>query len=137
MTTNEYLLNAAFVLLVLRQARERELDRRSVILPLVLVFFVGAQFLHAPPTAGNDLVLIVALAAVGLALGLLGGFATHVRAAANGVALARVGWIAGGLLVAGIGSRMAFAFAIGHGFEPALRRFSVAHQIGAAAWPVA
>src|SRR5213592_933882 len=115
MTTSEYLLNAAFVLLVLRQARERELDRRSVIVPLVLMFFVGSQYLHTLPTGGNDLVLIVLLATVGLTLGVLGGFATHVRAS-NGVALARVGWIAGGLLVLGIGSRMAFAFAIGHGF---------------------
>ncbi len=62
MTTNEYLLNAAFVLLVLRQARERELDRRSVIVPLILMFFVGAQYLRSFPTVGNDLVLIVVLA---------------------------------------------------------------------------
>jgi hypothetical protein len=137
MTTSEYLLNAAFVLLVLRQSRERELDRRSVIVPLVLMFFVGSQYLHTLPTAGNDLVLIVGLAAVGLTLGVLGGFATQVRAGRGGVALARVGWIAGGLLVLGIGARMAFAFAIGHGLEPAVRGFSVAHQIGAAAWPVA
>jgi hypothetical protein len=136
MTTSDYLLNGVFVLLVLRQARERELDRRSVIVPLVLMLFVGAPYLHALPTAGNDLVLVVALAAVGLALGLLGGFATHVRAG-NGVALARVGWIAGGLLIAGIGSRMAFAFAVGHGLQPAVRSFSIAHEIGAAAWPVA
>jgi hypothetical protein len=137
MTTSEYLLNAAFVLLVLRQARERELDRRSVIVPLLLMFFVGAQYLHTLPTAGNDLLLIVGLALVGLTLGVTGGFATQVRAAEHGVALARVGWIAGGLLVLGIGARMAFAFAIGHGFEPAVRSFSIAHQIGAAAWPVA
>jgi hypothetical protein len=137
MTTSEYLLNAAFVLLVLRQAKERELDRRSVIVPLLLMFFVGAQYLHTLPTAGNDLVLIVGLAAVGLTLGMLGGFATQVRAGDKGVALARVGWIAGGLLVLGIGARMAFAFAVGHGFEPAVRSFSIAHQIGAAAWPVA
>jgi hypothetical protein len=137
MTTTEYLLNAAFVLLVLRQARERELDRRSVIIPLVIMFLVGAEYLHTLPTAGNDLVLIVLLGAVGLTLGVLGGFATHVRAGRSGVALARVGWIAGGLLVAGIGSRMAFAFAIDHGFEPAVRSFSIAHQIGRTAWPVA
>jgi hypothetical protein len=137
MTTSEYLLNAAFVLLVLRQARERELDRRSVIVPLVLMFFVGAQYLHTLPTAGNDLVLIVLLAAVGLTFGVLGGFATHVRASGNGLALARVGWIAGGLLVLGIGARMAFAFAVSHGFEPTVRNFSITHQIGAAAWPVA
>ena len=136
MTTSEYLLNAAFVLLVLRQAKERELDRRSVTVPLILMVFVGAQYLHTMPTAGNDLVLILGLALVGLTLGLLGGFATRLRAGEHGVALARVGWIAGGLLVLGIGARMAFAFAVGHGFEPDVRRFSIAHQIGAAAWPV-
>jgi hypothetical protein len=137
MTTSEYLLNAAFVLMVLRQVQERELDRRSVIVPLMLMFFVGAQYLHTLPTAGNDLAFIVLLASVGLTLGVLGGFATQVRAGARGVALARVGWIAGGLLVLGIGARMVFAFAVGHGFEPAVRSFSIAHQIGAAAWPVA
>jgi hypothetical protein len=137
MTTYDYLLNAAFVLLVLRQARERELDRRSVIVPLVIMLFVGSQYLHTLPTAGNDLVLIVLLAALGLALGVLGGFATQVRASDNGVARARIGWIAGALLVAGIGARMVFAFAVGHGFEPDVRSFSIAHQIGAAAWPVA
>jgi hypothetical protein len=137
MTTSEYLLNAAFVLLVLRQARERELDRRSVTVPLVLMFFVGAQYLHALPTAGNDLVLIFALAAVGLTLGVAGGFATQIRGSEGGVAFARVGWIAGGLLVLGIGARMGFAFAVGHGFEPVVRSFSIAHQIGAAAWPAA
>jgi len=137
MTTSEYLLNAAFVLLVLRQAKERELDRRSVTVPLILMLFVGAQYLHTLPTAGNDLLLIVGLALTGLALGVAGGFATHVRAGDSGRALARVGWIACGLLVLGIGSRMAFAFAISHGFEPAVRSFSITHQIGAPAWPVA
>jgi hypothetical protein len=137
MTNTEYLLNAAFVLLVLRQTWERELDRRSVIIPLVIMFFVGSQYLRTLPTAGNDLVLIVLLASFGVTLGVLGGFATQVRAGDNGVALARVGWVAGALLVAGIGARMAFAFAIGHGFEPAVRSFSIAHRIGATAWPVA
>jgi hypothetical protein len=136
MTTSEYLLNAAFVLLVLRQARERQLDRRSVIVPLVLMLFVGGQYLTRVPTAGNDLAFIVLLAAIGLTLGVLGGLATQVRVE-RGVALARVGWIAGGLLVLGIGSRMVFAFAIGHGFEPTVRSFSITHQIGASAWPAA
>src|SRR5438132_2927317 len=92
MTTSEYLLNAAFVLLVLRQARERELDRRSVIVPLLLMCFVGTQYVHTLPTAGNDLVLIGSLALVGLTLGLLGGFSTQVRSGDSGVSLARVGW---------------------------------------------
>ena len=32
---------------------------------------------------------------------------------------------------------MVFAFAVGHGAQGAIRDFSVAHQIGAAAWPAA
>ena len=41
------------------------------------------------------------------------------------------------LLIAGIGSRMVFAFALSHGARHAIASFSYAHQIGAAAWPVA
>ena len=67
----------------------------------------------------------------------LGGFATHVRAGEHGGALARVGWIAGGLLIAGITSRMVFVFAVHHGAYHAVASFSIAHHIGAAAWPVA
>ena len=137
MTTTDYLINAAFVLVVLRQARERQLDVRSLLVPLVVVFFVARLYVHSIPSAGNDLVLVALLASVGLTLGILCGFATHVRAGDDGVVLARVGWLAGGLLVAGICARMVFAFAIGHGAEPAIRSFSIAHQIGAAAWPVA
>ena len=137
MRTTDYLINAVFVLIVFRQARERELDRRSFIIPLVIVAYVAHLYLRSIPTAGNDLALIGALGIVGLTLGVASGFATHVRAGENGLAVARVGWIAGGLLIAGIGSRMVFAFAISHGARHAVANFSIAHQIGAAAWPVA
>jgi hypothetical protein len=137
MTTSDYLINAVFVLVVLRQARERQLDLRSFVIPLLIVFFVAQRYVHSLPTAGNDLVLIGLLATVGLTLGVLCGFATHLRPDGDGVALARVGWVAGALLVAGIGARMVFAFALSHGAEPAVRGFSIAHQIGGAAWPVA
>ena len=137
MRTTDYLINAAFILIVFRQARERELDRRSVIIPLAIVAYVAHLYVHSIPTAGNDLVLIGALGAVGLCLGIASGFATHVRAGENGTAVARVGWIAGALLIAGIGSRMVFAFALSHGARPTIASFSIAHQIGAAAWPVA
>ena len=137
MTTTEYLINGLFVLLVFRQARERELDLRSLVLPLVLVAFVAHTYLHSIPTSGNDLVLIGSLAAVGLGLGIAGGLATHVHVNDSGVATARVGWLAGALLIVGISARMVFAFALSHGFEPTLRSFSIAHDIGAAAWPAA
>ena len=137
MSITDYLINGAFILLVIKQARERRLDRRALVIPLVMVFFVAQQYLHAIPTTGNDLVLIGTLAVAGVSLGLLSGFATHVRAGSEGFALARVGWVAGALLVAGISSRIVFAFVVTHGAEPATRSFSIAHQISAAAWPVA
>ncbi len=137
MTTTDYILNAVFVLIVLLQARERELSRRSAIVPLAIVAYVAHLYVHAIPTAGNDLTLIAALGAIGLTLGLASGFATHVRAGENGRAVARVGWIAGALLIAGVGSRMVFAFALTHGAYGAVASFSETHEIGAAAWPVA
>lgn len=137
MTTTDYLINGVFILVVLRQARERRLDTKSIVAPLAMVFFVGQQYLHFIPTAGNDLVLIGCLATVGIGLGTLCGVATHVRAGDDGMALARVSWVAGALLMAGIGSRMVFAFALSHGLEPTVASFSISHQIEAAAWPVA
>jgi hypothetical protein len=137
MTITDYLINALFILVVFRQARERELDLRSAIIPLALVAYVAHLYVRSIPTAGNDLVLIVALGTVGLALGVASGLATQVRAGENGLAVARVGWIAGALLIAGIGSRMVFAFALSHGAHHAVASFSIAHGIGAAAWPVA
>jgi hypothetical protein len=137
MTTTDYLINAVFVLIVFRQAQDRELGLRSVVVPLAIVAYVAHLYVRSIPTSGNDLVLIGALGSVGLALGIASGLATHVRAGENGLAMARVGWIAGALLIAGIGSRMAFAFALSHGANHAVASFSYAHQIGAAAWPVA
>jgi hypothetical protein len=137
MTITDYLINAVFVLIVLSQARERELDRRSFIIPLAIIAYVAHIYVHSIPTSGNDLVLIAALGTVGLTLGIASGLATHVRAGENGLAVARVGWLAGALLIAGISSRMVFVFAINHGARHAVASFCMAHQIGAAAWPVA
>jgi hypothetical protein len=137
MTTTDYLINALFVLIVVRQSRERELDLRSVVVPLLLVAFVGHTYVRSIPTAGNDLVLIGLLAGIGLVLGGISGFATRVRAGDGGLAVAKVGRLAGVLLVFGITARIVFAFAVTHGGHHAVASFSIAHQIGAAAWPVA
>jgi hypothetical protein len=137
MTTTDYLINILFVFIVFRQAQERRIDRRYFVLPIVLVAWVATQYVHALPTAGNDLVLIAALACVGLTLGTISGLATHIRRDQSGDGFARVGWLAGILLVGGISSRMIFAFAVSHGLEPAVRSFSIANHIGSAAWTVA
>ena len=72
-----------------------------------------------------------------MTLGVLSGLATSVRSDSDGNAYARVGWVAGFLLIAGIGSRLVFAFALSHGAGPAVRNFSISHQISATAWPLA
>ncbi len=137
MTITDYLINAVFVLVVLRQARERRLDVRSFVAPMALVVFVATHYVRSIPTSGEDLPLVAALTAVGVAFGLLCGFTTHVRADADGTRFARVGWTAGAFLVVGISARMVFVFAVHHGAEPAIRAFSISHHIGAAAWPLA
>jgi hypothetical protein len=53
-------------------------------------------------------VLIGALGTVGLMLGVATGFPTHVRPSLGLLAVARVCWIAGAVLIAGIGLRMVF-----------------------------
>src|SRR5436305_10166330 len=95
MTITDYLINALFVVIVVRQARERELDLRSVIIPLAIVAYVAHLYVRSIPTAGNDLVLVGALGSLGLGLGVASGFATRVRAGQDGLAVARVGWVAG------------------------------------------
>jgi hypothetical protein len=47
MTITDYLINAVFVLIVLSQVRERELDRRSFIIPLAVVGYVAHIYVHS------------------------------------------------------------------------------------------
>ena len=41
MTTTDYLINAVFVFVVLHQARERQLDVPSFVVPMIVVFYVA------------------------------------------------------------------------------------------------
>ena len=68
MTLTDYLINCLFVLVVLRQTRERPLDARSVIAPLALVVFVATHYVRSIPTGGGDLALLAGLTAWGLRL---------------------------------------------------------------------
>ena len=135
MTTTDYILNAVLVLLIFRQMKERRLDLRSALIPLAIVAIVGKNYIHTIPTAGNDLVLIGGLAAIGMTLGIASAFVTHVRDGGEQGALSRAGWLAAGLWVLGMGARMGFAFATSHGFGPAVAHFSAVNGItGHAAW---
>ena len=137
MSTTDLLLNSLFVFFVVRQAWERRLDLRSVLVPLAVVGVVAHQYIHSLPTTGNDLALIGGLASAGLILGILGGLATHVRRTPDGSIMTRVGWLAGALLLVGLLARMGFVLAVHNGLAADVRSFSVAHVITAGAWPVA
>jgi hypothetical protein len=133
-----YIVNAILVLLVVRQIRERRLDLRSLVLPLVLVAVAAANYLHAIPTRGSDVALDLTLVATGVTMGTLCALSTHLRRGADGVALARAGWLAASLWILGCGARMGFAFATEHGAGPAVARFSISHSItGSDAWVAA
>jgi hypothetical protein len=136
MSITNYLLDSALVLLVLLQIRERPLTTRSLLRPLVIVAIAVVIYFSSLPTAGNDLVLIGALALLGALLGISAGQATFIRRRSeDGAVTARAGWLAGFLWVLGMGLRFAFLVWINHSGAASLARFSATHSItGAAAW---
>jgi hypothetical protein len=129
MNATDYLINAALVLLVLRQVRETRLTWQILLLPVLIVVGAACYYLRSVPTAGNDLLLVVTLAAIGAVLGGLCALFTHLRRGADGTPLSRAGWVAAILWVVGIGARMGFAWAASNGSGAAIERFSVAHSI--------
>jgi hypothetical protein len=129
MNATDYLINAALVLLVLRQVRETRLTWPILVLPVLIVVGAAAYYLRSVPTAGNDLLLDLTVTGAGAVLGGLCALFTHLRRDADGTPLSRAGWVAAILWVVGIGARMGFAWAISHGAAPAIERFSVAHSI--------
>ncbi|WP_375497997.1 hypothetical protein [uncultured Jatrophihabitans sp.] len=135
MTTTDWIIDITLVLIVLRQVREARIDRQFVLIPAAIVAFTASKYLHAIPTAGNDLVLITICVAVGTALGVAGGLTTHVRVV-EGQGYARAGVVAATLWVASMGARLAFIVWASHPAGAAdLGRFSMAHHTtGADAW---
>jgi hypothetical protein len=128
MTTTEWITDIALLLLVLRQIREARLTLTQLAIPLAIVAYVAHHYLHSIPTAGNDLVLILTLVAVGATLGIAGGIYTRVRV--DGPAtLVQAGVISAALWVIGMSARMGFQLWSQNGGAGSIERFSVAHQI--------
>ncbi len=128
MTTTEWITDIALLLVVFRQLREGALELKTFLIPLAIISFVAHQYLHAIPTAGNDLVLVLALVAVGAALGIAGGLYTRVRLDGRQV-LIKAGAISAALWVLGMSARMGFQLWSQHGGAAPIARFSVAHSI--------
>jgi hypothetical protein len=138
MTTTDYLIDSALVLLVLVQIKERALTTRALVRPLVILGVAVANYFHGIPTAGNDLVLVGALALLGALIGVASGQTVAMRRGSGGDVLARSGWASGFLWVLGMGSRFAFAVWIGNGGASTIARFSASHSITSGeAWTVA
>jgi hypothetical protein len=134
MTLFDYLLNIGLIGLVLLQVRGRRLDRRALVLPLALVAWAAAQYLHGIPTAGNDLALVAALAVAGLGLGTSSALLTSLEPGRDGIPMARAGLLAATLWVLGIGARMAFSLYAQHGGAGVIGRFSISHHLTPQAW---
>lgn len=129
MTTTDWIIDIALILIVVRQMREERFTLRFVALPLGIVAYVAHTYLHSLPTSGNDIELIAASLAVGTALGVVGGLITRVRGA-DGEAYAQAGPAAAALWIASMTARLGFILWITHSAgEAALGRFSIAHQI--------
>jgi len=137
MTIWDYLLNIALIGLVVLQMRGRRLDRRGLVLPLVLVGWAASHYLHGIPTVGNDLVMVLGGALIGATLGAVSGVLTRVTRGADGVWLARATIGAAALWVLGVGSRLGFSLYAQHGGEHAIGQFSMTHHLTAAAWVTA
>lgn len=138
MTFTDYLLDSALVLLVLLQIKERKLTTKALIRPMVIVGIAVLNYLHGIPTAGNDLVLVVVLALVGLLIGVASGQTVIMRRDSDGDVLARAAWLSGFFWVLGMGSRFAFLVWINNGGAATIGHFSATHSITSGeAWTVA
>lgn len=129
MTLTDYFIDIALIAVVILQVRGRRLTARSLLLPVVLVGWAAASYLHGIPTAGNDLVLVIAGTAAGTLLGSLCGLFTMVKPGRDGRPFAKAGALAGILWVLGVGTRFAFQLYAAHGGGAAIGHFSAAHSI--------
>lgn len=138
MSITDYLIDSALVLLVLIQIKERQLTTKALVRPVIILGIAVVNYVHGIPTAGNDLVLIGALALTGLLIGIASGQTVLMRRGAHGEALARAGWLSGFFWVLGMGSRFAFLIWVNNGGAATVGQFSMQHAItGGQAWTVA
>jgi hypothetical protein len=140
MTTSELLLNVAILAFVLRTGLgTKPLTRRRFTLPLAVVAVVAFAFLRTIPTAGNDVVLDVVLALVGLALGFVaGGLMKVYRNRSDGSLLTKAGAAYAAIWTVVIGGRVLFAYGAQSWIAQPVAAFSRGHNItGAPAWTAA
>ena len=134
MTTTEYLLNAALILVVVRQLRGKRLIGSAIYVPLGICAYVGFTYLRSIPTYGNDLTLVLIGSLAGVTLGTLCGLVTLVYPDRDGIPFAKATGAAAVLWILGVGSRIAFSLYAQHGGGPTIEHFSIAHSLSPEAW---
>jgi hypothetical protein len=138
MTTTDYLIDSALVLLVLLQIRERPMTTRQLVRPLIILGVAVLSYLHGVPTQGNDLPLVGVFAVIGGLIGLASGVTVIMHRRSDGVVTMRSGWVSGFFWVLGMGSRFGFVYWSSHGGVNSIAHFSANHQITSTeAWTVA
>ena len=138
MSVTDYVIDILLILVIFRQVRPHELTPRAALLPLALLVAAGIIYLRPFTLRGNDLALILILAAAGIVLGTLSGLADRIWRDEQGRLMFRAGAISVITWVASMGFRFWFAYYAYHSGGPAVARFSVRHDItGADIWTTA
>ena len=138
MSTTDYVIDILLILVIFRQVRPHELTLRSALLPLALLIVAGIVYLRPFTLRGNDLSLIVILAAGGIVLGTLSGAADRIWRDDRRRLMFRAGTVSVITWIAGMGFRFGFAYYAYHGGASSVASFSARHDItGANIWTTA
>ena len=138
MSTTDYVIDILLILVIFRQVRPHELSPRAALLPLALLILAGIVYLRPFTLRGNDLILIVILAAAGIVLGTLSGAADSIWRDDQRRLMFRAGAVSVITWIAGMGFRFGFAYYAYHGGASSVASFSAHHDItGASIWTTA
>jgi hypothetical protein len=109
MSTTDYVIDILLILVIFRAVRPHRLTPRAALLPLVLLAVAGIVYLRPVTLGGNDLALILILAAAGIVLGVVSGLADRIWRDRQRRLLSRAGALSVIAWVTGMGFRFGFA----------------------------
>ncbi len=136
MLTQAMIINAVVLFVVLESdvGPHRKVTRFRVIRPLVTACLILPFFIKGIATTGTGLTLELALAAAGVAFGLLATALMRVyRSPTTSKAVTRAGWAYAAVWTAVIGARAAFSYGSVHWFGPQLERWMANNSISSSA----
>src|SRR5690606_7536653 len=117
MELTEWIISIALILVVIRQIRGRKLTLIGLLWPVPLVVWAAVDYMGDIPAYAADWMFVAVCCGAGLALGVGCGGLTDVYLQ-DGSVTARARWLAAGLWIVGMSSRLAFGlFAFDGGAE--------------------